>query len=137
MFGDLTVRRGVVIPANELIWRFTPTGGPGGQHANRSSTRVELSFSIATSVALSDAVRQRLLEKIGPVMTVSCDQHRSQYRNRVEASERLAATVREALLPERTRTATKPSRGSVQRRLATKNARSQTKNLRRRPTSNE
>ena len=78
----LRVNRTLVIPASELEWRFTPSGGPGGQHANRSSTRAEVTFDVAGSPSLGPRQRSRLLEQLGPIVNASADDERSQARNR-------------------------------------------------------
>lgn len=105
------------IPLDELEVRTGPSGGPGGQHANRSHTRVELRFDIEGSPSLGPRQRERLLEKLGPSVRVVVDEHRSQARNRALAQERLAGRLAAALVVERPRRPTKPSRGAVQRRL--------------------
>ncbi|MEM7338400.1 MAG: alternative ribosome rescue aminoacyl-tRNA hydrolase ArfB [Actinomycetota bacterium] len=130
---DLLVTNALVIPAAELSWRFSTSGGPGGQHANTSHTRAEVSFDVAGSAVLSETQRRRLLAEIGPMATVAADDTRSQTRNRRLARERLAARLREALAPRPTRRATKPTRGSKERRLAEKQRRSRTKADRARP----
>lgn len=137
---DLAVSGQVVIPAGELIWRFDPSGGPGGQHANRSSTRVTLSFDIATSASLSGGLRERALRNLADqledgVLTVQDSSTRSQWRNRQLARRKLAAALAEAMRPPAPpRRRTKPSRAARERRLASKRARAETKRLRRRPT---
>lgn len=131
--GDLKVRRGIVVPAAELEERFTPTGGPGGQHANRSSTRVVLRFDVASSEALSASQRERVVARLGPVVTVVADGARSQHRNREAARARLAERLREALVQERSRRRTRPSRSANARRLKEKKRRSEIKQQRRRP----
>jgi ribosome-associated protein len=129
----IPVNNGLELPDTELTWRFSPSGGPGGQHANRSHTRVELTWSIAGSAVLSDGQRRRLLARLGPVVTVSADDERSQTRNRDVAERRLADRVRDALKIEKPRRKTKPSKGSQERRLRAKRSRSQDKRLRQRP----
>jgi ribosome-associated protein len=123
----------LVIPDAELQWRFTPSGGPGGQHANRANTRAELTWALAESAVVSGSARSRLLSKLGPVVTVVVDEERSQARNRDLAESRLAARVRSALVVPKPRRETKPSRGSKERRHKAKRNRSQDKQLRRRP----
>ncbi len=123
----------LVIPDAELDWKYTTSGGPGGQHANRSSTRVQLSWSIADSAVLTDKDRNRLQSKLGDVVRADVDDHRSQLRNKDLATERLAEKVRGALVRKRQRKATKPSRGAKRRRLETKKQRGQTKALRKKP----
>ncbi|MGH1490038.1 MAG: alternative ribosome rescue aminoacyl-tRNA hydrolase ArfB [Acidimicrobiales bacterium] len=127
----------LIIPDAELQWRFSASGGPGGQHANKANTRAELSWSVVDSAVVSGAQRQRLLSKLGPTMTVTVDDERSQTRNRDIAQTRLAARVREALVVPKPRRKTKPSRGSKERRLKAKRGRSQDKQLRRRPGADD
>lgn len=126
-----------VIPDAELSWRFTPSGGPGGQHANRSSTRVELTWhparSEAAEAALSEAERRRMVRRLGPVLTVAADDQRSQARNRETAERRLGQRIRESLVAEKERRATKPSAGARRRRLEAKRQRARDKQLRRKP----
>lgn len=133
MADELQVRPGLVIPASELAERFMPSGGPGGQHANRSATRVELRFDVTASAALSEPQRSRLLERLGEEVRVVVDEERSQARNRDLARDRLAGRIRNALVVEPPRRATKPTRGSRRRRLEAKKQRSELKQQRRRP----
>jgi ribosome-associated protein len=138
---DLEVSHALMIPAAELSWRFSRSSGPGGQHVNTSDSRVELSWNIAGSAALSDGQRRMLLTRLGPrltagVITVAASERRSQLRNREVALARLAHLVAEGLAPEPARRrATKPTRGSVRRRLAAKEQRAATKRQRRRPSA--
>lgn len=140
---DLEISRGLRIPAAELSWRFSRSSGPGGQHVNTSDSRVELTWDIAASRALSDAQRERLLDRLGHraaggTLVIAASERRSQLRNREAALERLAALVADALAPgPPARRKTRPSRGSQQRRLAAKGRRSQTKQARRRPRSGD
>ena len=129
----LRVRTGLEIPGSEIDERFGPSGGPGGQHANRAHTRVDLRFDVAGSSSLTDHQRDRLLTRLGPEVRVTVDEERSQARNRAIARDRLAARLRHALAPVRTRTATRPTRASKKRRLDSKRQRSDTKRMRRRP----
>lgn len=126
---------GCVIPLDELSVRFSPSGGPGGQHANRSNTRVELRFDVVASPSLTEAQRTRLLDRLGPEVRVVVDDERSQARNRALAVERLAQRLAGALAVPRTRRATRPSQAARQRRLDAKRARAQTKRDRRTPPS--
>lgn len=136
---DLEVTSALTLPAGELGWRFSRSSGPGGQHVNTSDSRVELTWNVAESAALSDAQRERLLTRldqrlIGGAITVTASEQRSQLRNREIALEKLADLVRQALAPDGPkRRATKPTRGSKRRHLATKTRRSETKKLRQRP----
>lgn len=133
MAEDLPVRGRLVIPGAELDERFSTSGGPGGQHANTSHTRVELRFDIAASPTLSDHQRRRLRERFGDELRVVADDERSQRRNRDLARERMAARLSTALEPERHRRPTRPTLGSKRRRLEDKRRRSSTKRDRRRP----
>ncbi len=131
--GVLRVTRSCAIPLAELEWRFTPSGGPGGQHANRSNTRAEVRFDVRASPSLSELHRERLLERLGEVVRVVADDERSQLRNRELALERLRARLAEALRVERTRRPTAPTRASKQRRLESKKRRGDVKRTRRPP----
>jgi ribosome-associated protein len=130
---ELVVTRSVRVPRSELDVRFTTSGGPGGQHANRTASRVELRLDAETSSAFSDAQRAQVIERLGPVVRVVADDERSQIRNRAIAEERLVARLASALHVERPRRPTRPSRGAVERRIAGKKRRSETKKQRRRP----
>lgn len=129
---DLVVGR-FSIPEHELHETFTTSGGPGGQHANRSNTAVEIRFDAASSQAFPDFERNRLIEILGPVVTVTASESRSQWRNRAMARQRLGRRLEEALRPVPERRPTSPSRSARVRRLESKRQRSQTKRLRRRP----
>ncbi|MCY9782997.1 aminoacyl-tRNA hydrolase [Nocardiopsis sp. EMB25] len=136
--GGLTVGS-VTVPADALVWRFSRSSGPGGQHVNTSDTRVSLSLDVASCRALGQTRRQRALERLSGrlvdgVLTVSVQTHRSQTRNRAEARERMAALLAEAMAPPaRKRRATRPSRASRQRRLDAKRRRGDVKRSRSRP----
>jgi ribosome-associated protein len=125
----IAVTRSVRIPRHEVQVSFSPSGGPGGQHANRSHTRVDL----ATSTAFGPVQRQRVIERLGPEIRVVVDEHRSQSRNRSLAEQRLAERLREALHVDPPRRATKPTRASKLRRLDSKQRRSDVKQTRRKP----
>lgn len=127
----LRVNRSLAIPLSELTFRFGPSGGPGGQHANKASTRVELRFDVEHSPSLRPGQRARLLERLGRHVRVVADGNRSQTRNREEAMERLRQRLADALVTKRSRTPTRPSRGAVERRLEEKRRRSQQKQARR------
>ena len=130
----IEVDHSLVIPDAELEWKFTTSGGPGGQHANRSSTRVQLSWSIADPGVLSDGLRARLQNKLGDVVRADVDDHRSQLRNKEIAEERLADKVRAALVRQKRRKKTRPSKGAQRRRLEGKRRRGEKKRLRQKPT---
>lgn len=127
--GDrrLVIGPGAAIDPGELQWRFMPSGGPGGQHANRANTRVELRFDIAASPSLTEAQRDRLIDRLGEHVRVVCDQERSQVRNRALARERLIERLAGALRRDAPRRPTRVSRGAKQRRLEQKKRRSATK----------
>ena len=118
--GALRVTASVVIPANELSWSFGPSGGPGGQHANRAHTRAEIRFDAQSSPSLSQYQRQRIIDRLGAVVTVSADDERSQLRNRRLALDRLRQKLAGALRVETPRRPTRPGRGAVERRLEAK-----------------
>jgi ribosome-associated protein len=130
---EVRVTRSLAIPLDELEWRFTPSGGPGGQHANRSNTRVEVRFDVAASPSLGPRQRERILTKLGPVVRATADDERSQARNRVLAVERLGARLAEALHVETPRRPTRPSLGAKKRRLEDKRRQSERKRDRRPP----
>ncbi len=124
--APLSVNAHIAIPRTELLVRATRAGGPGGQHVNTSSTRIELTWNVATTQALDEEQRTRVhaallsrLDADGTLRVVASDT-RSQRQNRELAEERLAALVRRALIVPRTRRKTKPTRASVERRLTTK-----------------
>ena len=131
MPDKLRVSRTCSIPMAELAWRFTGSGGPGGQHANTANTRVELRFDVARSPSLGPRQRARLLERLGPVVKVVASDERSQARNRQLALDRLRSRLADALrvLPERR--ATTPTPAGRRRRLEDKARRREVKRLRR------
>jgi ribosome-associated protein len=127
------VTRGLVIPAEELEWRFTTSGGPGGQHANKASTRAEVTFDVAGSKTLGPRQRARLLERLGPTVRAAAGDERSQMRNRELALQRLSARLADGLRVDRARVATAPSASARARRLSDKRRRSTRKRERARP----
>ncbi|MET8990345.1 alternative ribosome rescue aminoacyl-tRNA hydrolase ArfB [Nonomuraea wenchangensis] len=133
MTGPLVVNDAVVIPDAELVWRFSRSSGPGGQGVNTTDSRVELTFDVAASTALPPALKQRALDRLGSsTVTIAASEYRSQLRNREAATQRLAQRLREAIAPPpKRRRPTKPSKGSVERRIAAKKQRSDVKRLRR------
>ena len=139
-YGALRVTDSLVLGAEELRWRFSRSSGPGGQGVNTVDSRVELVWSPGSSAsvdALPERLRERLLERLGPdlvngALVVVASEHRAQLRNREEARARLAARLRAALAaPPRSRRPTRPTRGSVQRRLEAKAVRASVKAQRR------
>ncbi|HET9061051.1 MAG TPA: alternative ribosome rescue aminoacyl-tRNA hydrolase ArfB [Acidimicrobiales bacterium] len=129
--NGLAVGQRFVIPAHELQWRFSASGGPGGQHVNTSNTRAELTFDIANSSVLRPWHRARLTEQYGDALRVVASDERSQSRNRDLAMQRLAARLDEALREQRPRRPTKPTQAARRRRLQAKQHRSQLKQTRR------
>jgi ribosome-associated protein len=116
----LPVRPGLAIPLGEIELRTSRSSGPGGQHANVTASRVEAVFDVAASSALSDAQKARVTARLGPRVTASAQDTRSQLRNRELALERLAARLAHALEVRRPRTATRPTKASERRRLEAK-----------------
>ena len=133
----LEVHKGLAIPLAEITWRATTSGGPGGQHANRTLSRVEVQFDVGASPTLGPRQRARLLERLGPVVRASASDSRSQTRNRQLALERLAAKLDEGLRVDPTRRPTRPTRGSKIRRVEEKRRRSETKQQRRAPSGQD
>ena len=119
------------IPVSELQFKFSASGGPGGQNANKVATRVELRFDVAGSPSLGPYQRSRLLDRLGPEVRVVADDERSQLRNRQLATERLRERLAAALRVEKTRRPTRPSKGAKERRLAEKRRLSERKRSRR------
>ena len=130
---------GLVIPDGELVERYSRSSGPGGQSVNTTDSRVQLSFDLAATSVLTETQRERALRRLatrldGTVLTVDASEERSQFRNRSAARERLALLLREALSPPPPpRRPTRPTRGSIDRRLNSKAQRGQLKRQRSRP----
>ena len=116
----LSAGPGCRVPASEVTWRFGPTGGPGGQHANRAHTRVEAELDLRSVRGIDDGIRERLVAGLGPRLRVVVDRHRSQARNRERALDEMEIRIREALVVKRPRRPTRPRRGAVERRLEAK-----------------
>jgi ribosome-associated protein len=125
----------LAIPLGEIELRFSRSSGPGGQHAQKTETRVEAVFDVATSATLTEAQKQRLSARAGPVVRAVAQDERSQAQNRELVLERLAAALRDGLRVRRKRRPTKPTAAARERRLAEKKRRAATKELRRRPPS--
>jgi ribosome-associated protein len=128
---SIRVTRSVVLPLREVEFRFSRSSGPGGQHAQKSETRVEAVFDVEASAALSEAQKRRVVARAGPVLRAVAQDERSQSRNRELALERVVEQLRQALRVERRRVPTKPSAASRERRLEQKRRRSHVKRLRR------
>jgi ribosome-associated protein len=126
-----------VIPGNELVWKFGPSGGPGGQHANRAHTRAELRWVVSTASGPNDWQRETLIDKLGDPVLVVVDEQRSQLRNRDTARDRLAARIAAALHRDRPRMPTRPSRRSQRKRVDGKRQRGEVKRQRGRPNSDD
>jgi len=131
----MPVRGNTAIPLREITVRATRSSGPGGQHANTTATRVEATFDVAASQSLTDEQKRRIIARAGPRVTAVAQDERSQARNRELALERLARRLSSALTVRRPRRATRPTKGSVERRLTSKRARSERKRNRRPPAS--
>jgi ribosome-associated protein len=123
----------LAIPLEEVQLRYSRSSGPGGQHAQKTETRVEAVFDVAASTALSDTQKRRLLRRVGPVVRAVAQDERSRWRNRELALERLADAVRTGIRLQRKRRPTRPSAAAQERRLEDKRRRSQVKRLRRPP----
>jgi ribosome-associated protein len=130
---SIRVTRTVVLPPGEIRLRTSRSSGPGGQHAQKSETRVEAIFDVEASAALSDAQKKRVVAKAGPVLRAVAQDERSQLRNKDLATERVVEALREALRVPRHRVPTKPSKAAKERRLEGKKRRGDTKKLRRSP----
>jgi len=133
----LHVHRGLEVPLSEISWRATTSGGPGGQHANRTLSRVEVQFDVAASPTLGPRQRARLLERLGPVVRASASESRSQARNRELALARLATKLDSGLRVQPVRTPTRPTKSSQARRVEGKRRRAQTKRQRRPPREDD
>lgn len=134
---DLVVTASVVVPEHELTWRFSRSGGPGGQSVNTADSRVELSLDLAGTAALSPLLRERAMNRLADrmvdgVVTVTASEHRSQLRNREAALTRMAELLREAIAPPAApRRRTRPTKAAREQRLSDKKRRSEVKRLRR------
>jgi ribosome-associated protein len=133
---SIRVTKSVVVPRSEIELRTSRSSGPGGQHAQKSESRVEAVFDVEASTALTDVQKRRVIAKVGPVLRAVAQDERSQLRNRELATERLVAVLREALRVPRRRVPTAPTEASRARRLEGKRRRSEVKRLRR-PTGEE
>ena len=136
MSDDILINDLVTIPASELQYTASRSSGPGGQHVNKTDSRIQLRWNVPTTSALSDFLKRRVMIVLASRLTedgdilLASDSNRSQRRNRDEVTQRLAALVREALVPPKPRRKTKPTRASRQRRLDEKKKRSDVKRQR-------
>jgi ribosome-associated protein len=130
---EIRVTRSVTVPRREIELRFSRSSGPGGQHAQRTETRVEALFDVGASTALTERQRKRVIAKAGPVLRGIAQDERSQWQNRELATARVIDALRAALEVPRRRKATKPSNASKEQRLAAKRRRGEVKRLRKPP----
>lgn len=136
---DLRIKRGVVVPESEIAAEYSRAAGPGGQHVNKTETRVTLRWSVADSAAISDEVREKLRRRLASRLTkdgellVSVETHRSRLRNTELAYERMQEILQKALAEPKKRKPTKPSRGAKERRLKAKRKTAEKKQARKRP----
>ena len=130
---SIRVTRTVELPLSEVDFRTSRSSGPGGQHAQKTESRVEAVFDVEASSALTERQKSRVVGKAGPVLRAIAQDERSQWRNRELATERLVEQLRAALRVERPRRPTKPTKASRERRLEQKRRRSEIKRLRRAP----
>jgi ribosome-associated protein len=133
----MSLGRGVKLPLREITLRTSRSSGPGGQHANVTASRVEASFEVEASEALSDAQKRRVISRLGPRVTAVAQDARGQARNRELALERLRLRLTEALAPQRPRQVTRPTPQSVRDRLEDKRRQADRKRERRPPSSDE
>ncbi|MDO9354695.1 MAG: alternative ribosome rescue aminoacyl-tRNA hydrolase ArfB [Solirubrobacteraceae bacterium] len=133
----LRINERLSLPIEEVLIRASRSSGPGGQHANVTSSRIEVVFDVRASATLDDWQRDRILERLGPTVTAVAQETRSQRRNRDAALERLAERLAGALVVQRSRRATKPSRGAKERRLQAKRRTSGNKAGRRKPSHDD
>jgi ribosome-associated protein len=137
MDDPLPVRPGISIPLREITVRASRSSGPGGQHANTTASRIEASFDVAASEALTDEQKRRIMTHLGPRVVAVAQDERSQTRNRELALQRLAQRLQTALAPRRPRHPTRPTRSSVTQRLDAKRRQSERKRGRQRPAADE
>jgi ribosome-associated protein len=141
MTDAIAINDDLVVPGRELHWRFDASGGPGGQHANRASSRAELSFDLQESPSIPEPTKTHMLRRLGGrarngVVTVTVDESRSQWRNRQIARRRMAELLRDATRTPTSRVATSPTASARRRRVESKRRHSLKKRLRRPPEPN-
>jgi len=137
MSNGVDIGRGVVIPLAEIEIRASRSGGPGGQHANVTASRVEAAFDVRASAALSPQLKDLIASRLGPRVTAVAQESRGQARNREVAIERLRRRLADAAMPRKQRRPTRPARSAREERLRAKRRRSERKRLRRRPTEED
>lgn len=135
MEDPIPLRAGVAIPLSEVTVRASRSSGPGGQHANVTASRIEATFDVAASTALSEEQKRRIMARLGPRVVAVAQDERSQSRNRELALKRLAQRLSAALTPRRPRHPTRPTTSSITRRLDAKRRQAERKRDRRRPSS--
>ncbi|MGB9185777.1 MAG: alternative ribosome rescue aminoacyl-tRNA hydrolase ArfB [Solirubrobacteraceae bacterium] len=133
MDDPMPIRGRIAIPLREVAVRASRSSGPGGQHANKTESRIEASFDVSASTALTDEQKRRVISRLGPRVVAVAQDERSQTRNRELALERLARRLSGALAVHRPRQSTRPTKASVKRRLAAKRQRAERKRDRRSP----
>ena len=133
MTDGLELGGGIFVPLEEVELRASRSGGPGGQHANKTASRIEAVFDVRASAALTDAQKDRICSRLGARVTAVAQDSRGQARNRALALERLRSRLSGALTQRKQRRATRPGRGARERRLEAKRRQSQRKQQRRRP----
>lgn len=137
MSDGIDIGRGVVIPLAEIELRASRSGGPGGQHANVTASRIEAAFDVRASATLSPELKDLIASRLGPRVTAVAQESRGQARNREIAVERLRGRLADAATPRKQRRPTRPGRGAREERLRAKRRRSERKRLRRRPLEEE
>lgn len=137
MSDRLDIGHGISIPVGEIEVRASRSGGPGGQHANKTASRIEATFDVRASATLTDAQKARIAGRLGPRVTAVAQDSRGQSRNREIALERLRSRLAGAVAPRKHRRPTSPGRAARERRLQSKRRQSQRKSERRRPDPEE
>jgi ribosome-associated protein len=137
MDDPMPLRRGLALPLREVVVRTSRSSGPGGQHANVTASRVEAIFDVEASETLTETQKRRVISRLGPRVTAVAQDARSQARNRELALERLQRRLADALTPERPRHATRPTAGSVERRLDDKRRQGSRKRGRQPPSADD
>jgi len=132
--SDIRTKRGLIVPEVALQWTFARASGPGGQHVNKTSSRATLTIDVGL-IAGPERTKERMLTALASHITVTCQESRSQWRNRQSCIEQVVDIIDTAAAPPpKVRKKSKPSRGAIERRLSSKKKDSETKSLRQRPT---